>query len=372
MFELTSGTTAFDFGIDGSVQQGGAPAGNWTTDANNQIVLTPSDGSPATTFAVDWLFNNNNQLQVMSGGAPVFNFNSGAAVPAYSNDKDILIVTPDSGAGFNFQLHGTWNFNNQNLLVLTLGTQQSTLDGFLQDQAGQFSYHFFDLANLATGNENVLQFPGTWTHTNVDGKSVVVLHYDTADGKGADFTLPGNINLDPSINEFAYTYDKGTDTFNLQFVGILHISSDFTVTYSLDDMSSPSGKGFTFKLDTKFVKKNFSGDLDLQLQNATGTGTTLTIGGNFTAVLGGGTLDVGFHFTQPNSGNTQSFGFNGDFVTANGTTLGWDFEVNGPDETITFDAENFKLGPFTGSERFKLEAQNGTVVSVQELFGIKF
>ncbi len=372
MFQLTNATNTFDFNIDGSVEQAGAAAGTWTTDTNNQIALTPSDGSAPTIFAVDWLFNNNNQLQIMSSGASVFNFHSGAALPAYSNDKDILIVTPDSAAAFNFQLRGTWNFNAQNLLVLTLGAQSSTFDGFLQDTSGQFSYHFFDLANLAGSNENVLQFPGEWSHTVVDGKSVVVLHYDTADGKGADFTLPGTINLDPSVNEFAYSYDKGTDTFGLQFVGTLHIASDFTITYKLDDESSPSGNGATFSMEAQFVKTNFSGNLDLQLKSAGGTGTTLTIGGDFTAVLGGNTLDVGFHFTQPNSGNAQAFGFNGDFKTSNGTDLSWDFEMNGPSTAITIDVENFRLGPATIGDKFTLTTQNGQVTAIKELFGIQF
>ncbi|MBV8114186.1 MAG: hypothetical protein JO300_05560 [Silvibacterium sp.] len=372
MFQLKSGTTTFDFGIDGSVQQAGVAAGTWTTNAKNQIILAPSGGGASATFPVDWLFNNNNQLQIISRGTPVFNFHSGAALPLYSNDKDILIVRPDSSAPFTFQLHGTWNFNPQNLLVLTLGSQVSTLDGFLQDSNSHFSYHFFDVANFATGNENVLSFPGDWKHSVVNGKSVLVLHYDTADGKGAEFTLPGTINLDPSVNEFVYSYDKGTDTFGLQFIGTLHIASDFTITYKLDDESSSSGTGATFSMDAQFIKKDFKGNLDLQLKSEANNGTTLTVGGSFTVVLGGNSLNAGFHFTQPNSGNAQAFGFNGEFKSFNGTDLRWAFEENGPSTTVSIDAENFKLGPFTGSERFTLTTDDGQVKAIKVLFGIQF
>src|SRR5215469_4694217 len=296
MFQLTSGNDTYDFNIDGSVQLAGASAGTWTTNTTNQIVLTKVAAGGTVPFDVDWLFNNNNQLQVLSGGAPVFNFHSGAALPLYSNNKDVLVVQPDSNASFTFQLRGPWQFSDQNELSITIGKQNSVLDGFLQDTTGQFSYHFFDLASPATGNENVLTFAGTWEPTVVDGKNTLILHYDTEDGKGAVFTLPGSVNLDPSINEFVYNYDKGTNSFSLQFVGTLHVSSDFTVTYKLD-VDSAAGAAPTITLDTRFAKNDFNGNLELSVKDAGGSQQTITIGGDFTAVVGGGSLKVGFHFT---------------------------------------------------------------------------
>jgi hypothetical protein len=372
MFQLKSGTDTYDFDIDGSVQLAGAAVGTWTTDKTNQIVLTPTAGGAPTVFVVDWLFNNNNQLQILSGGAQVFNFHQGTALPLYSNLKDVLVVQPDSAAPFTFELRGTWAFNANNELTIQLGTQLSTFDGFLQDSSGQFSYHFFDLANPATGNESVLQFPGTWVHTVENGKSVVVLHYDTEDGKGGDFTLPGTINLDPSINEFVYNYDKGTDSFSLQFVGTLHISSDFTISYKLDRDSTASGPETTFSLDAQFNKTDFNGDLELTLKNTAGGSTAITVGGNFTAVLGGNTLDVGFHFTQPASGNTQAFGFNGEFKSKDGSTdLTWDFERSSTSTSVSLSG-HFKIGPASIEDRFTLTAANGQITGIHELFGISF
>src|SRR3954451_20548471 len=107
MFQLKKGSQTFDFDITGAVQSGGAPAGNWTTNKSNQILLTHTDGS-TDAFDVAWGFNPDNQLRILTGAAELFNFHAGAALPLYSNQKDVLAVQPDSGAPFSFPLQGTW------------------------------------------------------------------------------------------------------------------------------------------------------------------------------------------------------------------------------------------------------------------------
>jgi hypothetical protein len=82
--------------------------------------------------------------------------------------------------------------------------QKSVLNGFLQDPEGQFSYHFFDLANVAGGNEKVLQFPGNWRHAAENGTPGLNFDDEKEDGTAGTFDLPASINLDPNINEFVY------------------------------------------------------------------------------------------------------------------------------------------------------------------------
>src|SRR3954454_21156563 len=110
MFQLTQGADTFSLDITGAVQTGGAPAGQWTTDKTNQIVVTKTDGT-TVTIPVDWAFNTQNQLRLLSIGAEVFNFHGGTALPIYSNLKDVLVAQPDSSAPFTFQLRGVWTFD---------------------------------------------------------------------------------------------------------------------------------------------------------------------------------------------------------------------------------------------------------------------
>lgn len=369
MFQLTKDSDTFDFDITGQVQSGGQPAGAWTVNPSNQIVLTRTDGA-TVLFDVGWRFNDRNQLGILAGNTEVFNFHSGPAVPLYSSQKDVLVVRPDDQNAFSFLLHATWRLDDQHNLVATINGLESVLDGFLQDPEGQFSYHFFDLVNVA-GNENVLQFPGAWRHAvSGDGKVVLAFDYEKEDGSTGTFELPGNANIDPSFNEFVYDYDKGSNSYRLQFVGTLHVSSDFTITYRLDRQTTST----TFSLAAAFHQPNFNGNLALALKRTDGSGApgdTLTIGGDFTAVLGAGNLSVGFHFTQPLSGNNQSFGFNGSFVAKNKNDVTWQFESNSTTMSINVSA-HIQLGDVWTEERFKLTTQDGQVVGIQALFGIQF
>lgn len=370
MFQLTKDSKTFDFDITGAVQSGGTAAGTWSTNQTNQIVLTATDAS-LTTFDVDWQFNPNNQLQILSSGASLINFNAGGATPTYSNDQDVLVVQPDSGNAFTFQLHGDWGLDDHHNLTFQIGANPSTLDGFLQDTSGQFSYHFFDLDNLT--NENILTFPGKWQPPTVkDGKPEVDFVYNKKDGTQGTFDLPGDLNLDPSINEFVYTFDNGTNTSRLQFVGTLHISSDFTIKYSLDRETSPAGGSTTFTLSTVFNQPKFEGNLQLAVKKDDGSpGTSLEIGGKFTASLGAGKLSVGFNYSQPASGNTQTIGFNGSFVSPSGSDVAWNFTSNSTSMTIDLTA-HIQLGKVQTQEMLNITTENGQIKGIHALFGIKF
>jgi hypothetical protein len=369
MFQLTKDTQTFDFDITGAVQSGGAPAGTWSTNKNNQIVLTATD-TTQSTFDVDWKFSPNNQLELLSGGASLINFNEGDSTPTYSTNKGVLTVQPDSTNAFSFELRGEWGLDEHHSLTLKIGDNLSTLEGFLQDTTGQFSYHFFDLANLL--NENILQFSGTWDHTVKDGKPELDFSYDKEDGSKGTFDLPGDVKLDPSINEFVYTFDKDTNSSRLQFVGILHISSDFTITYSLDRETSSTGTSTTFNLSTVFNQAAFQGDLHLAVKKDDGSaGTSLTVGGKFTASLGTNKLSVGFNYSQPASGNTQTIGFNGTFVTATGNSVSWNFVSNSTTLSVDLTA-HIQLGNSQTVEMLNIVTDHGQIKGIHALFGIKF
>jgi hypothetical protein len=125
-------------------------------------------------------------------------------------------------------------------------------------------------------------------------------------------------------------------------------------------------------MDAAFNKTDFNGNLELRLKQAAGTGMAITIGGDFTAVLGSDSLTVGFQFTQPASGNSQSFGFDGEFKSKDGSTdLTWNFASNSMSTSVSLDG-HFKIGPATMEDRFTLTAANGQVTGINALFGISF
>jgi hypothetical protein len=372
-FQLQNGAGTFNCDIAGGATSGGNPAGTWTTDKTNQIVLTGTDGT-MVTFPIFWQFNSQNQLRILDAAAnELANFHAGDAVPLYSNNKDVLVVQPDDQNAFTFQLRGSWKLDGQHDLIFSAGGAVSTLDGCLQDRDGQFSYHFFDLANVASGNENILKFPGTWRDSIEDGKPMLDFDFEKEDGTTGTFDLPASMNLDPSINEIVYDYDKNGLGFRLQFVGELHVSSDFNITYKLDRQTSSTGaSATTFSIDTVFAKQNFNGNLELAVKKDDGTpGTSLTIGGAFTAILGTSNLTVGFSYTQPARGNTQTFGFNGTFASQTGTDLKWDFTANSTQMSVDLSGD-VVLGPVTAVAQTQITAANGQVVGIHALFGIQF
>lgn len=372
-FQLTNASETLDFDTAGGVSSGGSPVGTWTTSRTNEVAVTKADGS-AASFPAAWQFNARNQLCLLDGaGAEIVNLHAGDAVPRYSNNLDVLVVQPDDRNPFTFQLRGSWKFDTHHDLVFSAGGLDSTLDGFLQDPEGQFSYHFFDLANLTAGNESVLKFSGVWRHAVEDGKPMLDFDYEKEDGSTGTFDLPDNINLDPSINEIVYDYDKNGQSFRLQFIGILNISSDFRITYTLDrQTSSLAGASTTFTIAALFNKRNFGGNLELAVQKADGTpGTALTVGGSFTAILGTAQLTVGFTYMQPATGNTRTFGFNGSFVSQTGNDLQWNFTGNSTQLSIDVSA-HVVLGPVTAAVQTRITASNGRVVGIHALFGIEF
>jgi len=372
MFQLKKGNQTFDFDINGAVQSAGIAAGKWTTNKSNQIVVTHVDGC-TDVFDVAWGFNGSNQLRILSGGNELFNFHATTALPLYSAQKDVLVVQPAAGQPFTFPLRGSWGIDAQHNLTLAIGAQNSTIDGFLQDADSQFSYHFFDLANVAGGNESVLTFPGVWRHATENGVPKLDFDYEKDDGGAGTFDLPAKLDLDPNINEFVYNYDKNSQSFQVQFAGTLHIDSDFKISYRLSTQTS-SGTGITttFNIDAMFHKNDFDGDLKLAVRKSNGApGAELSLGGSFAPKIGTSTLQVGFNYAQPASGHSQTIGFNGTFKSATGTDVQWAFTRNSTAMTVDLST-HVVIGSVRTEEKFNLTAQNGHIVGIHALLGIHF
>jgi hypothetical protein len=377
-FQLTKDSETFDFDVAGPVSQNGNPIGTWTTDQNNQIVVTKTDGSQ-DSFEVTWKFDENNQLGIWTGDTLVFNFHSVPGnKPLYSTVNAVLNFRPDRNKTFGFSLRGEWNLNDGHDLTFTINGVGSVIDGFIQDPRSRFMYYFFNKQDLT--QMSILGFVGSWQQS-VDANGVPRMNfsYKREDGSTDTFSLPGGITIDKTINQFMYSYNKDGHSYRIQFVGLLQVSENFQITYSIDRQVSKAGEeqvaATTFTLDAVFSKNNFSGDVELVVTKPDGTagGTTITIGGSFTALLGATKLQVGFQFSQVRGPNTvtSTFAFSGSLQMSNGQVQ-WQFVTNAQTTTITISAADIKLGDARVDARLNIVGQGGKLVGVYALFGIAF
>ncbi len=378
-FSLTKGTDTFDFDIAGPVNKGGSRIGVWSTDKNNNIVVT-KDAGGQDSHTVTWQFNQDNQLTIASGGKPVFNFNGTAGVrPVYFTVNAVLKVKPNQNNVFTFDLHGEWDLDNDTHdLTLTINGVTSVLDGFIQDPRSRFMYHFFNKQNLM--QESILGFVGEWQLKNDDGVPKMNFNYQREAGTTDTFSLPKGIVVNRSINQFMYQYDKQNHTFGIQFVGMLQVGDDLQLTYSIDRQVSQQGQqqvaATTFTIGLVLNKKNVSGDIEFFIKKTGGTIGTTTIGisGNWTAKLGANQLTVGFTFAQVRGPNvvTTTLGLNATLKLASGGQVVLAIAKNSTQTTISISAADIKLGPARLDGRLNLIGENGHVVGIQVLFGIAF
>ena len=376
-FQLKSGADTFDFDLAGGVAKSGAAAGTWTTNSTNQVVLTKTDGT-TVAFDVGWGFNGDNHLILRAAGADLVDFSSADSnQPLYRTVNAVLIVSPDSGNAFNFQLRGTWDLNDQHDLTLTVNGVKSTITGFIQDPRSRFMYHFFDQQDLT--QESILGFVGSWSSgVTPDGTPMLQFSYALEDGSQGIFKLPQSATFNTSINEFMYEYNKNDQTFRVQFVGELAISHDFHITYKLDRQESQGQEqvaSTTFQMAAVFSKNDFTGELDLAIAKTDGSAgsTTITLGGNFTAQLGSTQLVAGFSFSQVRNGATvtTTAGFNGSLKFRDNGAVAWEFTTNATQLSISVQGE-IQLGDARIDGRLNLVSESGRVVGVRALLGVAF
>ena len=377
-FQLTSGSSTFDFDTAGGVSCNAIAVGSWITGASNQIVVTQTGGS-TVTFPVDWLFNGRNQLTIRSAGAEIFNFATAGLRNSFETRNAVLRVKPDRANSFVFELRGDWAMDLDHNLTFTAGGLASTLDGFVSDPLGRFIYHFADKDNpLYT---SVLGFVGSWqSSTGGDGTPLLEFHYQNETGGQGVFQLPKAATINRGSNQLTYTYQKGNKTLSIDFQGTLMLGPDLEITYVVDRQVSSSGdemvSATTLGFDTVIAAPNLHGDLQLTVKKPDGSpgACTLTIGGQCQGVLGKTNLQVGFTFTQTfggaNNQITRTAAFNGSLAFTNGQ-IQWTFSATGTTIDLAVGAD-IKFGPIQADVRLNIPLDNGQVGGVTCLLGISF
>lgn len=361
----------------GAVTQNGTPAGKWTTDEKNKIIVTQNDGS-TLSFDVMWKFNTDNQL-VASAGGQEFNFHSVTANrPLFQTRDAVLQIKPHRDHSFMFELQGEWGLSEGHDLTLTVNGEKSVIDGFINDPRSRFMFHFANKKNLLQGW--VLGFVGEWkATTDAGGVPRVQFHYKRRGQPDGVFDLPKGVTVNTTINQLMYEYDKKGQKRRIQFVGTLMISEDFQITYALERQTSGAGEqqvgSTTFTFGAAFKKKNFTGDLELAIKKTDGTvgSTTISIKGSFTAVRGTTSLRAGFVFEQTRGADkiTTKFGFAGQLEVKNGKIQFAFTTDNTTTKTITLSINaDIRLGAAHLESHLNLKLENGQVAGVTFLLGI--
>ncbi|SRR6266404_324487 len=385
-FQLKQGADTFDCDPFGVVTKGGAAAGSWTTSKDNKINIKRTDGSQMA-FDVVWKFDiSNNHLCLFSGANQIFDFYKAGNTPQCGTLNAVLLVKPDVNNPFTFQLHGDWNLEPNHNMSITISGTKSEIDGFIDDPRGRFMYHFRNKEDLT--QESILGFVGSWRQNaaaQAQGQLVMDFTYtkENVDGTKVDatFTLPKSMIINRVNNQLLYQYDKNNEVFKVQIAGLLKISKDFEITYTIDRQVSGTGadqvKSTAITVGAVFTKPNLSGALQLALKKADGTAgaTSLTISGNFTAMLGASQLQAGFSFSQIRSGNKvdTTFAFSGSLSIANNGQFQWTFAKTAQGQlSVTISAADIKLGKARADGRLNVTLKNGQVVGVVGLLGVSF
>jgi hypothetical protein len=380
-FQLKQGDTTFDCDPFGNVSVSGSAGGTWTTNKQNQIEIARPDGSTVAND-VGWQFDNDNHLCLFSGGEQIFDFHDVPGNrPLCGTLNAVLMVRPDRGNAFTFQLRGDWSLDDGHDLNFTVNGVKSVIDGFIDDPRGRFMYHFRNKQDIT--EESILGFVGRWQQNadaQAQGQLVMDFIYKREDGSEATFTLPKSMIINRVNNQLLYQYDKNNEVFSVQIAGFLKVSKDFEISYTIDRQVSGSGaeqvRSTTVTVAAVFTKPNISGDLQLALKKADGTAgeTSLNISGNFTAMLGASQLQVGFSFSQVRAGNkvNTTIGFSGTLNIANNGQIQWTFEKNAQQLTVAISAANIKIGAARLDGRLNLTTQGGQLVGVYGLLGVSF
>ena len=384
-FQLTQGQNTFNLDLSGNLNDNtGKKIGKWSTsgDTKNQIVVKPDAGT-ATSIGVGWKFDDNNQLGIVdTTGKLIFNLHSGGSQPLYSTQKAVLRVKPDMNNAFAFQLHADWEVDANHNLLFKTETVTSPIDGFIQDTKSRFNYTFFNKQDLS--QRSVLTFTGRWDYPDKNkaaGLAKLDFVYDKENDQSGTFVLPQGVSIDRSVNQLMYSYDKQGQTFKVQFAGLLEVSPDFQINYTIDRQVTGTGQQQValtkVTMQAAITKKNFSGDVEFVLLKQDGKTpgpSSLSIKGGFTAKFGQAKIQVGFAFTQVRGGNPvpSTIFFNGTLTLGSGTQFSWVFERNATTTTVQISVTNIQLGGARGIIGLDFKKENGQIVGVQALFGVAF
>lgn len=282
--------------------------GTWNTADGNVIRVSKSQGG-STDLAVDWLFNEFNQLTIGLDGNVLFTIvNIVDGLPRFSLDRNVLVVDPDGDGDFKFRLTCLFGMQQDGNLVVSINGKESILDGFIEDSKSRFRFQFFDksLKNF----QNSLLFSGKWEPKTGAPSDRILLHFkpDTpVEIPGKPLDLPAVVKVDPQRNHFALVFEsKSHGVHTLQFLGSMEIKPGWKLQFRIADSKDGGTRESTIDVETDFAFDRGQGSLMLKVgKTQSATAQTIEIGGAVKANLGSnGALTWTFDYRKSTSGQT--------------------------------------------------------------------
>jgi len=293
------------FGTDGRVLDPAANVvGQWTTTTANKISVAKTAGTPVEV-AVDWAFNELNQLTIAKEGKLLFTvLNTVEGLPRFQLNDNALIVDPDGDSDFTFTLHCLFGMKSDGNLVVCINGVESVLDGYLEDSKSRFRFQFFDkgLANFP----NSLVFSGQWEKKPFDAE--IRLHFrlnnPTLEITGKPLDLPAALRVDPARNHLALVYQSASHgERHLQFLGSFEIKPGWTLLFRIDDVKDGSVRKSKIEVETTFEWDAAKGTLSLYVgRTKSASSQVIEVGGALQVQLKGGSLNWSFVYKKSTAG----------------------------------------------------------------------
>lgn len=381
-FKLSKDSEEYQLLIDGNVHDSQNNfIGNWSTDDTNNIEIT-LDNSDKVVVPVSWAFDENNHFVIQQEGTVVFNFNE-YNHPRFETKNAVLLIRPERIKKFQFEIRGEWDLTKEHKLSFTINNTQSIIDGYLADRYGRFIYHFHDKKSPWINGQ--LGFIGDWSQqTNNEGAPLLDFIYKREDGSTDVFSLPNNIIINTTTNQFEYNYNGEDGSYSLSLSGYLEITESFEIKYTLARQKSSNGEEMVgktiFTIGVSLNKNNWTGNLDLLVKKEDGsTGEfILSIGGDFIGKLGEANVEVGFLFIQRKDGNEiieNVASLSGKVIfNDNKGHFEYSLNIDSVNKTVAFKLGseiNLRDGGKIGG-KLTVEAERGKIKTITAMFKVRF
>lgn len=376
----------YQLAMDGTVKRDGTMFGNWTTDDDNALQITPGDGSAILRQSAAWSTERNRLSVKPDGGNKVEFIDETDGHLQFRLKNNCLIVDPLPDDDFSFGLSGDWSVADDfSALRLKAATADLAFTGGLNDSQSRFAWTF-DATSGGFPKRFVLRFEGVWRMTKrpkgeAGVLAVFAFEYNLGGQTTKDqFEMPVEVTADSANgNRLLFSYKREGDStrWGVAFAGRFTSKGGSIIGYSAEvyDEAGKISSRFTFDFKGKLQ------DGSAATRNA--LKFVLTISGQAVEVSLQGTFNfskasISFAFklnTSSKTGEISTISLSVQFVSAKGNTASIDVLVDGSVVTITVKV-GFDVtfgGSRKGSVYGRLDTKiDGDTVGVEGMFGITF
>lgn len=297
-FDMAVGADTLKFDTDGFVKSSnGSAVGKWTTNDKNQVVLTRSGGA-SEAIDVGWSFDSNNRLTIKQKDKTVVSFaRTGNELPMFRLDeKNRLMVNPDGDlvdGNFEFPLACKFGLDKDTNLIVSINGVESTLKGFISDDASMFRF-WFDDSVMGIGASD-LAFAGGWARetTGAGAANEIRLRYDLVDPAlqlaGKPLVLPEAATIDQKRNHLFVSYKSKQGVKEIRFTGRLEFGKGNSLIFNIENANTPELKSTKIEVEATFGWARGNGTVIFyvgKVENKTDKTQTLEIKGSLTATVG--------------------------------------------------------------------------------------